>query len=78
MAIWRRDPPRPEPDDDRTLLWEGPQPQPAPPAAEERPRKKRGVAWRLARAALLVLLGYYVLCLVLLAVYRFVPPPTTG
>lgn len=77
MAIWRRDPPLPEPDDDRTLLWEGPQPQPVPPP-EERPRRARGVAWRLAKAALLVLLGYYVLCLVLLVAYRFVPPPTTG
>lgn len=64
-------------DEDQTLLWEpGRPPPPVPPA--ELPRRSRGIAFRLAKAALIVLAGFYVLCLVVLLAYRFVPPPTTG
>lgn len=38
----------------------------------------RSPRWRVIRAAGMVLVGYYVLCALLLVVYRFVPPPTTG
>lgn len=40
--------------------------------------RKRSVAFRSARAVLLVMAGYYLLCLVLLSLFRFVPPPVTG
>jgi monofunctional glycosyltransferase len=50
----------------------------APGAGEGRPGRSRGVAGRLLRAAVLLLAGYYVLCIMLLMVYRFVTPPATG
>lgn len=40
--------------------------------------RSRAVARRLAKAAFAVAVGYYVLCIVLLAVFRFVSPPMTG
>jgi monofunctional glycosyltransferase len=44
-----------------------------------RPRSgARGPAVRLVRAALLLFAGYYALAVLLLVVYRFVPPPVTG
>ena len=46
------------------------------PAAGSRGRRSR--AMRILRGALLLLAGYYVLCLLLLVAYRFLPPPTTG
>jgi monofunctional glycosyltransferase len=42
-----------------------------------RPGRASGIR-RLLRAAVLLFAGFYVLCLVLLVVYRFVTPPTTG
>lgn len=46
---------------------------------EEKPRSRlRSTSIRVAKGALAVLVGYYVLCLVLLGVYRFVTPPLTG
>jgi len=65
-------------DPDATLPY-GYVPPPAepPPAEPERPRG-RHIAWRVAKLALKVLAAYYVLCVLLLVVYRFVQPPTTG
>ncbi len=60
-------------DEDQTLLWE----PPSVPSAEPR-RRARGIAFRVAKAALILFAGYYVFCLVLLVAYRFVPPPSTG
>ena len=60
-------------DDDRTLVWE--------PTAALPPRPRRGfraVAARLAKWALALFLGLYALFVLLLVVYRFVPPPITG
>src|SRR5690606_7188228 len=34
--------------------------------------------WRIVRGVLFVLGGYYLLCVLLLVLYRFVPPPVTG
>ena len=42
------------------------------------PSGRRGRAMRLLKWALVALAGYYVLALLLLVVYRFLPPPTTG
>jgi monofunctional glycosyltransferase len=39
---------------------------------------RRGVPFRLARAALLLFAAYYVFSVMLLAVFRFVAPPLTG
>ena len=45
----------------------------------EKPRSRaRTMAVRYGKVAAAVLAGYYVLCLVLLVVYRFVSPPITG
>ncbi len=66
-------------DPDETLLWEpparpgAPAPEPAPP-----PRTRRARVWRVVKWVLGVLLAYYLFCVLLLVVYRFVPPPTTG
>ena len=57
-------------DPDATLLWEPPSSAP--------PRTRRGRAWRMAKWVLGVFAAYYVFCVLLLVVYRFVPPPTTG
>lgn len=66
-------------DPDETLLWEPPGARPAPPAPEPAaPRTRRGRAWRVAKWVLGILAAYYVFCVLLLVVYRFVPPPTTG
>lgn len=53
---------------------------PGPPyePAEPQPPRRRRVARRLLRAVAWALAGYYVLCLVLLVAYCFVPPPVTG
>jgi monofunctional biosynthetic peptidoglycan transglycosylase len=47
------------------------------PATQPAPRS-RTFARRLGKAALAVAIGYYVLCIVLLAVFRFLSPPITG
>ncbi|HEX8392450.1 MAG TPA: transglycosylase domain-containing protein, partial [Longimicrobium sp.] len=69
-------------DDDRTLLWEpGPRVQPSAPApviGEKQPKRRRGLAFRIARHGLMAFAAYYVFCLVLLIAYRWVNPPTTG
>ncbi|MFL5580536.1 MAG: transglycosylase domain-containing protein [Gemmatimonadaceae bacterium] len=60
-------------------LSEGTPPAPSSPPAPPAPRgalRRRGA--RLSRWALVVLGGYYVVCVALLAVYRFVAPPLTG
>ncbi len=67
--------------DDRTLPWPGGPRLPLPPPPEPPappPRKKRGRLFRIARWTLAVLAAYYAFAVVLLVVYRFVPPPTTG
>lgn len=46
--------------------------------AARAPGRARRVAVRLVRAALLLFAGYYVFALLVLVVYRFVPPPVTG
>ncbi len=55
---------------------------PAAPPADAQPRARRPalrrVATRIGKALLLVLAGYYVLCVLLLVVYRFAAPPITG
>ncbi len=48
----------------------------APPSTRRRTLRRYGV--RLGKALLVVLVGYYALCLVLLVVYRFAAPPVTG
>lgn len=64
-------------DPDQTLPYGYAPPPPAVPP-EQPPRRKRHLAVRLAKAVLALFLAYYVLCLVLLVVFRFVAPPTTG
>lgn len=61
-------------DDDRTL----PLGVPIPARDRHRSRGGRGALRRVAKWALMVLGGYYLLCVLLLAAYRFVSPPTTG
>jgi monofunctional biosynthetic peptidoglycan transglycosylase len=53
-------------------------PVPVPAQRGERMRRGRATALRATKWALIVLAGYYLLCLGLLVVYRFLPPPTTG
>ena len=65
------------PDADPTLPLDVGQPRPAAPPARP-PRRARGAAVRVGKAALKLFAAYYVFCLILLAAYRFVPPPTTG
>ncbi len=55
----------------------------APPASRGAPgasgrARLRRTATRIGKPILAVLAGYYVLCLLLLVVYRFVDPPTTA
>lgn len=68
------------PHDPRDL---GPRPTSFPPpyatTPPERPRSRlRRVAGRLGRGLLYLLVGYWLLAVVLLGVYRFVNPPVTG
>lgn len=63
------------PDDDHTLPFGAP--PPAPPPAPRRGRARR-VLVRAAKLLLAVFLAYYALAVLLLVVYRFVQPPTTG
>jgi monofunctional biosynthetic peptidoglycan transglycosylase len=63
------------PDDDVTQEWVPPAP---PPEADEQPRRKRGIGRRIVWPVFKVLAGYWVFCVALLAVYRFVWPPVTG
>jgi monofunctional glycosyltransferase len=42
------------------------------------PPPPRSLPYRIARIALILFLAYYAFAVVLLAVFRFVPPPTTG
>lgn len=68
-----RDPARSDGDDDRTLPLGVPVPvegEPAPP--------RRHLLQTLGRWLLVVLGGYYLLCVLLLILYRFVSPPVTG
>jgi monofunctional glycosyltransferase len=53
----------------------GSQTPPVPPAP--RPRR-RGIGFRVARAALLLFAAYYLFAVVLLVLFRFVAPPVTG
>ena len=41
-------------------------------------QRRRGLPYRIARAAVILLAAYYIFCLVLLLVFRFFPPPITG
>ena len=68
--------PTPDPVADHTLPWF---PSDAAPAVDpaEHPRK-RGWPRRIAGWALKAFVAYYVFCVVLLVVYRFVAPPVTG
>lgn len=78
-------------DDEETLLLPpeqqrgAPPPSPTPaarlpvePAAPPERGRTRRVMARLGRALVLFLVGFYVLCMLLLVAYRFVSPPTTG
>ena len=49
-----------------------------PPLAPQVVTPRRRLAFRIGRVALLVLGGYYIVCLLLLGLYRFVAPPITG
>ncbi|HYH83656.1 MAG TPA: transglycosylase domain-containing protein [Longimicrobium sp.] len=74
--------PRPD-DDDVTQEWTPPRPpighpDVSPPDAEQPRRRKRGIARRVLLMGLKVFAAYYVFCVLLLIVYRFVWPPTTG
>ncbi|HEX8670933.1 MAG TPA: monofunctional biosynthetic peptidoglycan transglycosylase [Longimicrobium sp.] len=75
-----RKPPHPvHQDPDATLLWEPPARPGAPSVdAAAPPRTRRARVWRVVKWVLGVLLAYYLFCILLLVVYRFVPPPTTG
>jgi monofunctional biosynthetic peptidoglycan transglycosylase len=54
-------------------------PKAQPPRARgSRSLRGRRTAIRLVKAIIAVIAGYYVLCVLLLAVYRFVAPPATG
>lgn len=52
--------------------------QPGPDTERPAPSRTRRVAARAGRVILKVAVGYYVLCVLLLLVYRFVNPPITG
>jgi monofunctional biosynthetic peptidoglycan transglycosylase len=63
-----------EPDEDRTLPLGVPV-----DVSGARPAPRRAGLWRrVLKWVGLILLGYYVLCVLLLAAFRFVNPPTTG
>jgi monofunctional biosynthetic peptidoglycan transglycosylase len=76
--IFRKRRPAPPADDDVTLLYGQLPPERTPPPPEERPKRKRGRIARILRALLLLFAAYYVFAVVMLVVYRFVQPPTTG
>ena len=42
------------------------------------PSRRRRVAIRVGKAALWVLVGYYAMCVAVIVIYRFVPPPITA
>jgi monofunctional biosynthetic peptidoglycan transglycosylase len=65
------------PDDDETLPLGAEPPRPITTAPEPAGRLRR-LARRIGRALVLLLVGFYVVCMLLLVVYRFVDPPTTG
>ena len=68
--------PVPDPIADHTLPWFPSDAEPTVDPAAHRPRRgwlRRIVGWGLKAFA-----AYYVFCLALLVVYRFVPPPVTG
>ncbi|HET9453651.1 MAG TPA: monofunctional biosynthetic peptidoglycan transglycosylase [Gemmatimonadaceae bacterium] len=52
--------------------------QPTGPEAAPAPSRARRVAARAGKVVLALLAGYYVLCVVLLVIYRFANPPITG
>ncbi|HEX6069154.1 MAG TPA: hypothetical protein VFZ18_05005, partial [Longimicrobiaceae bacterium] len=63
-----------DPDEDRTLPLGVPV-----DVSEARPAPRRRSLFRRALKWVgLVLVGYYVVCVLLLVVFRFVDPPTTG
>ncbi len=69
---------RPLRDDDETLLWD---PEAARRAATPLPPAKpaRGRRWvRVVKWVLGIFAAYYLFCVLLLVVYRFAGPPTTG
>jgi monofunctional biosynthetic peptidoglycan transglycosylase len=66
----------PDPIADHTLPWFPSDAEPTVDPAEHRP--KRGWLRRIAGWALKAFAAYYVFCVVLLVVYRFVAPPVTG
>jgi monofunctional glycosyltransferase len=49
-----------------------------PPVPASGPAPRRGILFRVGRAALLLFVGYYVLAVLLLVVFRFVAPPITA
>jgi monofunctional biosynthetic peptidoglycan transglycosylase len=57
---------------------EPPAPPPQRPPRERRTRRARRVAFRIIQWTVGIVAAYYVLCVLLLAVYRFVAPPVTG
>ncbi|HEX6927373.1 MAG TPA: biosynthetic peptidoglycan transglycosylase [Longimicrobiaceae bacterium] len=63
-----------EPGDEQTL----PLGVPVPVSGEGQRLGVRALLRRMARAVLLVLVGYYLLCVLLLVAYRFLSPPITG
>ena len=72
---------RPFQDPDETLLWDPAEARRAavPPTAAPPPRPARRRRWvRVAKWVLGIFLAYYLFCVLLLVVYRFANPPTTG
>jgi monofunctional biosynthetic peptidoglycan transglycosylase len=70
---------RPFHDPDETLLWDPAEARrgaTAPPPPAPKPARRRWV--RVARWVLGIFAAYYVFCVLLLVVYRFAGPPTTG
>lgn len=80
MRFFRTRRPRPIVDDDVTQEWRPPHPHsPHPPHEEEgKPPRKRRLFRRVLWMAFKVLAAYWVFCVVLLVIYRFVWPPVTG
>jgi monofunctional glycosyltransferase len=87
VRISRASAAQPAPNIDMKRFWNrgeehGPPADPGgsyPPGVHVRARgRPSGLGVRLLRGAILLLAGFYVLCLVLLVAYRFVAPPTTA